>query len=206
MGWLRTVGKRVALRVSAVVARNELFERYGERPVQPPLAPGSWSNSGEEGVTSDADQQDAADDDDGDPECSTASLQNVHQLLVDGAKVVHHWATWCESCIDEMEAVRQLSIDVKLPIIGLSWDAFEAENAEACLADVRAVAKEHGLQFPQFVLDESPETFFADLKMSFKQVPQTWLVNGAGEIVHRVDGALDEASLADFKRKVELLS
>ena len=49
MGWLHTMGKRVALRVSSIVARKELFERYGERPVQPPLKPGTWvSPSSEE--------------------------------------------------------------------------------------------------------------------------------------------------------------
>ena len=32
---LRTIGKRLAVQLSALVARNELFERYGDRPVQP---------------------------------------------------------------------------------------------------------------------------------------------------------------------------
>ena len=65
MGWLQTMGKRVALRVSALVAKNELFERYGERPVQPPLEPGRWAGSSED---AEASPEDGSSDDDDDEE------------------------------------------------------------------------------------------------------------------------------------------
>ena len=87
MGWLRTMGKRVALRVSAVVARNELFERYGERPVQPPLEPGTWSGSSDEGDS--PQQEPGSDDEDEDPQCSVVNVDQVRALLNDGPMVIH---------------------------------------------------------------------------------------------------------------------
>ena len=204
MGWLQTMGKRVALRVSALVARNELFERYGERPVQPPLEPGRWAGSSEDVEASPEDG--SSDDDDDESSCTISDLDGVRSLLAGGPKVVHHWATWCESCIQEMDLVRQLAREASLPMIGLSWDAFEAENAEACVSDVREVASEHGLQFPQYVLDAQPDDFFAEMNMPFKQVPQTWLVDGAGAVVHRVEGVLDASTLSVLKEQAESLA
>ena len=203
MGWLQTMGKRAALRVSALVAKNELFERYGERPVQPPLEPGTWSGSADDSETSTEDG--SSDDDDEEASCSVAGIDRVRSLLAGGPKVVHHWATWCESCIEEMHLVRQLAHEVSVPMIGLSWDAFEAENAESCVSDVRDVVLEHGLQFPQFVLDAEPDAFFTDMSMSFKQVPQTWLVDGSGSVVHRVEGPLDASTLSALKEQAESL-
>ena len=37
--------------------------------------------------------------------------------------------------------------------------------------------------------------FFDGMKMTFKQVPQTWLVNSEGEIVFQIDGVMDEDGL-----------
>ena len=53
LGRLQSIGKRVALQLAALVARNELFERYGDRPVQPPLGPDDWSHDGGESSTAD---------------------------------------------------------------------------------------------------------------------------------------------------------
>ena len=184
----------MALRVSAVVARNELFERYGERPVQPPLEPGSWAGSSEE-AESESEQEDS-DDDDGEPKYVVSALEALESVLSNGPMIVHHWATWCESCISEMDAVRSVSRDAAVPMIGVSWDPFEGQNAADCLKDVRAVAKEHGLRIDQYVLDAEPETVFDKLNMKFKQVPQTWLVDDSGTVVLRVEGILDDQSIA----------
>ena len=191
MGWLRTMGKRVALRVSSVVARNELFERYGERPVQPPLKPGTW-------VGSTGEQE--SEDDDPEPDCSVDVVHDIDSALKNGPAIVHHWATWCESCIDEMPMLREVVSQATLPVFGVSWDAFEADNAEACVADVRSVARELGFSVPQLVLDIDPEAFFDGMKMTFRQVPQTWLVNSKGETVFRVDGVMDADALEALLR------
>ena len=198
MGWLRTMGKRVALRVSAVVAKNELFERYGERPVQSPLQPGTWvAPSGEE---------ESSDEDDKEPDCKVANTDEVRAYIRNGPAVIHHWATWCESCIEEMAVLRRLIGRSSVPVLGLSWDAFEGQAAQACVSEVRDVARAHRLENDNWVLDAEPEAFFDSLGMEFRQVPQTWVINGSGEIVHRVDGVVSAEALDDVLQAVESLT
>ncbi len=198
MGWLRTMGKRVALRVSTVVAKNELFERYGERPVQPPLKPGTWVAPSEE------DEQ--ASDDDEEPACRVATVEDIRARMENGPVVIHHWATWCESCVEEMPVLRRLVGRASIPVVGLSWDAFEGGEPGSCVADVKAVAGEHRLSMENWVVDSDPDAFFDALSMDFKQVPQTWVVNGAGEIVHRVDGVIKSSTLDELLVAVESLT
>ena len=198
MGWLQTLGKRVALRVSAVVAKNELFERYGERPVQPPLQPGTWvAPSGEE---------ESSDDDDKEPDCRAVTTEELLPTLKEGPRVIHHWATWCESCVEELPVLRELVGRTTVPVLGLSWDAFEGQGVQACVSDVREVARSHGLAIDNWVIDAEPDAFFAALDMEFRQVPQTWVVNGAGEIVHRVEGPVALEELDKVLEVVEALT
>jgi hypothetical protein len=198
VGWLRTMGKRVALRVSAVVAKNELFERYGERPVQPPLQPGTWvAPSGEE---------EPSDDDDKEPDCRVATSAELRSQMKDGPLVIHHWATWCESCLEEMPVVRRLIGRSSIPVLGLSWDAFEGQSAAECVPEVEGAVREHRLENENWVLDVEPETFFEEMEMDFRQVPQTWVINGAGEIVHRVDGVITSAAFDELLQAVESLT
>ena len=194
MGWLRTMGKRVALRVSSVVARNELFERYGERPVQPPLRPGTWVGpSGEQ----------ESEEDDQESDCRVDIVRDLSPYLNKAPAIVHHWATWCESCIDEMPMIRSLVSRSPVAVFGVSWDAFEAESAQVCVADVESVAKESGFTAQQLILDIEPEAFFDGMRMTFKQVPQTWLVNSEGETVFQIDGVMDEDGLQALLRAAE---
>ena len=126
-----------------------------------------------------------ASDDDEEPACRVATLEDIRARMENGPVVIHHWATWCESCVEEMPVLRRLVGRASIPIVGLSWDAFEGEEPGACLADVKAVAGEHRLSVENWVVDSDPDAFFDALSMDFKQVPQTWVVNGAGEIVQR---------------------
>ena len=197
MSWLRTMGKRVALRVSSLVARNELFERYGERPVQPPLRPGTWVGTREE-LESNEDDQEA--------DFSVDTVSHLGPFLQRGPALFHHWATWCESCTEEMPVIREVIAASPIPMFGVSWDAFEAESAQACMADVEAVASNLGFHVPQLVLDAKPAQFFDDMGMDFKQVPQTWLVNAKGEIVFRIDGIIDADGMEALLGAVENLT
>jgi len=183
--------------VSSIVAKNELFERYGDRPVQPPLRPGTWvSPTGEE----------ESDDDDQEPDCRIINADEFQGLLDKGSVVVHHWATWCESCLDEAPFVRHLHDDCGVPVVSLSWDAFEAESASTCLSDVASTAIELGMGMHQYVLDADPSEFFKQFKMTFQQVPQTWLVDGDGERVLQVEGMMDEGAVASLLKAAERLA
>ena len=193
MGWLQTMGKRIALRVSSIVARNELFERYGERPVQPPLKPGTW-------VAPTSEEE--AGDDDPEPACRLISNEGLQNLIRQGPVVIHHWATWCEACVEEAPSIKALEQQVAIPVVGLSWDAFEGQPASSCKADVAAVAEELEWAMPQYVLNEKPEDFFEIFEMEFRQVPQTWLVDGNAQRVLNIDGEIDDEALSALLKTV----
>ena len=63
---------------------------------------------------------------------------------------------------------------------------------------VARFAEAHGIGYPSALIDAPPEDFFAALGMDFRQIPQTWVVDAGGEVVHRIEGILDEAAAAEL--------
>lgn len=200
VGVIRKFSKQIVRRVSSLVARNELFERQGERPVQPPLSPDAWdgeAGSGENAETS------AADDDEEEHPCSVADSGALKASMASGPVIINHWATWCESCMAETEAVRELANAVSVPIMGVSWDAFEGRDVDQAVADVAVVAHNERMNWPHIVISDSPDDFFAAMKLENRQVPQTWFVDGNGKIVHRVDGVIESENVPALVKVVE---
>lgn len=192
MSVFRKLSKQVVQRVSSLVARHELFERQGERPVQPPLSPGAWS-SGSEPST------DSASDDEGDPDDEHRSIaadpDALREALRRGPFVVNHWATWCESCIAELPAIRDLAERAPWPMVGVSWDSFEDGDIVRSLREVDEVAAAERLRWRQYVVDGHPDDFFGEFAIEEQQIPQTWLVDSDGTITHRIHGVIDGAEV-----------
>jgi thiol-disulfide isomerase/thioredoxin len=186
VGVIRKFSKQIVRRVSSLVARNELFERQGERPVQPPLSPDAWD--GEAGADA---ETPAAEDDDEEHPCSAGDSEALKSAMSAGPVIINHWATWCESCMAETEAVRTLVDAVNVPILGVSWDAFEGRELNQAVADVAVVAHNERMNWPHIVLSDSPDDFFAAMGLENRQVPQTWFVDARGTIVHRVEGVIE---------------
>jgi thiol-disulfide isomerase/thioredoxin len=188
VGVFRNIGKQVALRLSTWVARNELFERTGERPTEPALPPGAWSGSSD--ASEAIETEESADEDDDDP-VALSMLRSPAEIkagLQSGPMVVNHWATWCESCLAEKDMVRGLAERITVPMVGVSWDVFEGSDPATALADVEKCSTESRLNWNHWVVDATPEAFFEVFPLENKSVPQTWVVNAEGEIVYRVDG------------------
>ena len=198
MGVIRKLSRQVAQRGSSLVARHELFERQGERAVQPPLSPDAWS-----GGDSETAEENEADDDEDEPSCSVSDSRAIRSVLSEGAAIVNHWATWCESCMTEVDAIRALADQSSVPMIGVSWDAFEGGDVEHALSEVMAVAREKNMNWPHYVVSDSPEEFFSALNLENRQVPQTWIVGASGEIVHRVHGVIDLDDVPALLERVE---
>jgi hypothetical protein len=55
------------------------------------------------------------------------------------------------------------------------------------------------------VVDATPEAFFDEFSLANKSVPQTWVVNGEGEIVYRVDGIVGADEADEIVRQLESL-
>jgi thiol-disulfide isomerase/thioredoxin len=119
--------------------------------------------------------------------------RSLEELLRGRVAVVSLWATWCEACAGEFDALGRLS-----------------QRAESRGAQVVAVAvgEPHdavarfvawrGLKYPQLV-DE--DFRFADA-LGQRRVPATLVIDGAGRITYS-GGALDEPALAALRSALD---
>jgi thiol-disulfide isomerase/thioredoxin len=196
LGMLRTMGKRLALRVSSLVAGHELFERAGERSVQPPLEPGAW-----EGLASPSAEAM--------PTVAAAArlltAAPIKHEISQGPAIVHHWATWCESCMTETAALKALAARTGVPLVGVSWDTFQTPSPEAALTAVQAAVSAEEMDWKQLVVKGGSAHFFKVMGIQTKTVPQTWLVDAKGEVHLRIEGPIDMSSLDDLVEKVNAL-
>ena len=184
---LRTIGKRLAVQLSALVARNELFERYGDRPVQPPLDKGAWSEGLEAAVV---------DDTSPDPELLGSAA--IKRVVAEGPAVVHHWATWCEACSAEVSLLDTLAARADARMLAISWDGFEGADEPTAVAQVAEAQNDFGAGWRHMVVKGKPPHFFRTLGVTHKQIPQTWLVGRDGEVLHRIEGPMTQADVDDL--------
>jgi hypothetical protein len=90
--------------------------------------------------------------------------------------------------------------------LGVSWDGFQGgeDTAQLCRW-VEKFARQEGLPWESLLIDASPEELFASLSMDCRTVPQLWLINAAGEVIHRVERVLDEDLRTQLEQAVESL-
>ncbi|MBI3289262.1 MAG: TlpA family protein disulfide reductase [Elusimicrobia bacterium] len=94
--------------------------------------------------------------------------------------LVNFWATWCESCREEMPALEDLhrrrAADVVVLGVALDEDA----------GRVSAFAQAYGLTFPLLIADRKTLEDYA-----VRGLPTTFVVDPQGRIVRREVGPLD---------------
>jgi peroxiredoxin len=103
--------------------------------------------------------------------------------------LVSFWATWCDACVAEMEALNRLDERAKKSggmVIGVAVGEPREKVAE--------FARRHGLAYAQ-LLDE--ELKLADA-LGQRRLPATLVLDRAGRVVWS-GGALDERALAAFR-------
>ncbi|MEC7946917.1 MAG: TlpA disulfide reductase family protein, partial [Myxococcota bacterium] len=136
--------------------------------------------------------------------CTIASLDALRAGLGPGGgvRVVNHWATWCIPCVEEFGLLKQLADQLDgASLLGVSWDLFDPRGDEDDIREhVENFGAGQGLGWPTMLIGESvsAEAFFAAFSVSFQQIPQTWVIDDAGVVVHRVDGVLDAAAVASI--------
>lgn len=107
--------------------------------------------------------------------------------------VFSFWATWCSPCKRELDAISELypdwQEDYNVEIIAITID-----NARA-LAKVKPMVLEKGWEYTIFS-DANQKLYQA---MNVNTVPQTFVVNGKGEVVYSHTGYMpgDEYELED---------
>lgn len=104
-------------------------------------------------------------------------------LTAPGVKLVNFWASWCGPCRIEHPLLSSLA-DEGLPVIGINY---KDDPAKA-----RAFLAELGDPYAKIGADESGRT---GLDWGIYGVPETFVVDGSGNVVMRFPGPLDPASI-----------
>jgi|GEM_PF-3843664 len=112
-----------------------------------------------------------------------------------GFLLVHHWATWCDGCMEELDDIHQfvLSLDTdSIPTYGISWELFNGTPPQHAIPVVEHVYQAHGLTFPTHIVKGAPEELFSRLSLKEQQIPQTALYKD-GMLLYSHLGILSEA-------------
>jgi peroxiredoxin len=121
----------------------------------------------------------------------TVRLADLHGDAV----LLNVWATWCPPCREEMPGLQALHAtygDRGLRVLGVSVDSRGAESA------IRGFTADHGITFT--ILHDPSETVSRQFRTT--GVPETFLIDRDGRIVHRWIGAFDPEA-PDVAERIE---
>ena len=157
------------------VAKNHLFEQPHERTPQPPL-------HFEKPKTAEK-----------------VYFSSIEEIAKDihahsGWCMVHHWATWCDGCMEEIDEIQRFSSSLKeggTSTIGVSWELFNGTPPQHALPVIQHVHTAHALDFESRVIKGSPEDFFDAVGLEEHQIPQTALYKN-GKCIYSHLGILTE--------------
>jgi cytochrome c biogenesis protein CcmG, thiol:disulfide interchange protein DsbE len=105
------------------------------------------------------------------------------------------WATWCPPCREEMPALQTLHEtygDRGLRVVAVSIDSRGSESA------IRGFLDDHGITFT--ILHDAGEVVSRQFRTT--GVPETFLIDGDGVIVHRWIGSFDPLA-PDVAQRIE---
>ena len=173
---LRGLAKRIAKRVG----RNNLFEQPGERPSQEPIF------------------EEASDS-----MIQLMKSEQIEECLLE-ARVVNHWATWCEPCVDELDILFSIQSHIGPDkMLGINWDLFQGGSFDEARLEITEQTEKIGLTYRHCVVSDSPEDFFAHFGLEQQIVPQTIVYSPTFEVLfHRV-GVLTEEDIVKVVQLVK---
>lgn len=173
---LRGLFKRVAKRVK----QNHLFEQPGERSPQTPVFT------------------------DANADCiQLMNAGDIEERLL-GARVVNHWATWCEPCVEELDILASIQSHLGADkMLGINWDLFQGGSYAEAKIDIVNQTEKLGLAYDQCVISDEPDVFFQQFDLEQQIVPQTFVYSPMFEVLfHRV-GVLTEEDIATIVELVK---
>ncbi len=124
---------------------------------------------------------------------SASSLTNNGKPMV-----VSFWATWCKPCVRELNAINEQIVDWE-DETGVKLVAISIDDSRQS-ARVRPFVASQGWEYEVY-LDENSELRRA---LNVNNIPHTFLLNGAGEIVWQHNGYFpgDEDHLYELVQKL----
>jgi thiol-disulfide isomerase/thioredoxin len=110
---------------------------------------------------------------------SPATLADFKGKLV----LLNLWATWCQPCLKEMPslAALQARLGPALTVVAVSEDRGGAEVVQPFVA-------EHGLDKLKIYLDPKSTAIHA---FAARGLPTSFVINGEGQVVGKVEGGAD---------------
>lgn len=115
-------------------------------------------------------------------EGQTVDLKELITAEDDKLTVLSFWATWCSPCKKELDAIAEIYPD---------WmEEYNVQLLAVTIDDTRAFAKVPGIVESKgweytVLSDTNGDT---QRSLSFPTIPQTYLVNSAGEIIYEHNG------------------
>lgn len=196
MGLLRKLGARVVERVLGASRPGEAAPAPRSEPPRPAAPPPTAARPAP--ATPDARFPE---------ECQPADLDRLVAALGPGPRprVVNHWATWCEPCVEEIPLLVavHLQVEDRADFLGVCWELFDDQGDPAEVASrVADFASARAVRYPSLLVTAQPEAMFERLGLRSRKIPQTWLVAPDGQIVWRLEGVLDEATAAELVARI----
>ena len=142
--------------------------------------------------------------------CELADVAALKDVLSGSGRpmLVNHWASWCDGCVEELPLLVRLHKEwgETIDFVGISWEGFQGSQTGAPLvAKVERFSQEQGLSWRSLVVDVEPEVLFEGLNLTCQTIPQIWLVDAKGSVVHRIEVVLDEAGLTELTEQIAAL-
>lgn len=131
----------------------------------------------------------------------------VHEALKPRGRYVieHHWATWCEPCLDELPQIQALEgvVRGRADVVGVSWERFMDDHGAAeSVEKVATFMASRGLKFTTLVVSDGPDAFMVALDLPVTTVPQTRVWNPDGQVIAAYEGPLDAEAASEIARLV----
>ena len=178
---IRTFFQQIATRVQ----KNDLFEQPGERVrqdvlhIQPDNAP------------------------------QNVYLEDVHKIKASldastGWFFVHHWASWCDGCMEEMEQVKELTswlYEHDHDIVGVCWELFNGTPPQHALPVISHIHNANELIFKSIIVKDAPEEVFQTLEIEEELIPQFGLYK-QGKLVLSHVGVLTSSEIEKVKHVI----
>lgn len=120
--------------------------------------------------------------------------------------LINFWATWCRPCVEEFPTLNGLQEQFPgARFLAVSLDPLVYPDREEALTKVAELVREHPLHLPMFLYEGDPEALQQAYGLS-PGLPHTMLLDADGEVVDRVEGALDAGEVDRLTERIRVLT